>query len=318
MADVLPKPRYYDDDVWGSDTWPLLSHAYTGDLGGARSLLAQDADLIRSQFAYYEPLHYAVRGGHADMVELLLESGANPRAEGWANRMGEDTPLDKALDRERSDLAELLRKAPVKRKRRTETEETWTRTPEQLLVYELELACGRADRKRADAILAEHPEFVNNGFYEAVHHGHLELAVHLLEAGADVKGHMPWACWFTPLMHALRYPQARFELAELLLDNGADATWPNGLGMSTLHIVVLSGTPEAARWLVNRQGDIDFVDSEFCSTPLGWAARWGRPEMAELLLAAGADAEAPADQPWAQPHRWAEKKGHREIAKMLG
>src|SRR5580704_5048921 len=39
---MLPKPFYFDDTIWGADTWPLLSAAYTGDLDAVRQMLVDD------------------------------------------------------------------------------------------------------------------------------------------------------------------------------------------------------------------------------------------------------------------------------------
>ncbi len=97
----LPKPRYFDEEIWGTDTWPILSAAYTGDIETATRLVDAAPEVIRAQFAYYEPLHFAVRGGSADMVKFLLDRGGNPKAEGWAGRLGDDTPIGKAKDREK-------------------------------------------------------------------------------------------------------------------------------------------------------------------------------------------------------------------------
>ena len=80
---MLPKPPYFDANVWGDDTWTLLSASYLGDLETVRELLEQDPEKIQAQFAYYEPIHYAVRGGKVDMVKMLLEYGAHPLSPGW-------------------------------------------------------------------------------------------------------------------------------------------------------------------------------------------------------------------------------------------
>jgi hypothetical protein len=83
---MLPKPRYFDDALWGAGTWPLLSAAYSGELDTVTRMLDQDPRRIQAQFAYYEPLHYAVRGGNAAMVKLLLDRGAHPKTPGWGRK----------------------------------------------------------------------------------------------------------------------------------------------------------------------------------------------------------------------------------------
>ena len=62
--------------------------------------------------------------------------------------------------------------------------------------------------------------------------------------------------------------------------------------------------------------DINAMDEEYRSTPLGWAARHGLVDMVELLLARGADASL-AGEPWATPLEWARRRGHAEIASLL-
>lgn len=313
---LLPKPPYFDEKIWGEDTWPILSGSYTGDLLAVRQLLDKDTSLIQTSFAYYQPLHYAVRGGNMDMVKLLLERGAHPLAPGW-ERLGDETPLAKAIDRERDDMVQVLRAAALNR-----PSYKWPpqkqKTPEEELKYRFMLSCGyHVDRFFVEQTLKEHPEWATSGLYEAVHHNSPEIIELLLNAGGDVNGHMPYACWFTPLMHALRYPQPRFALAELLLEQGVNINSTNGLGMSALHIVVLQGIPDALNWLLDHGADIDQLEPEFCSTPLGWAARWGRTEMAQLLLHRGADPRLPVNNKWSQPESWARKRNNVEITKLL-
>jgi len=86
---MLPKPFYFDDSIWGADTWPLLSAAYTGDLDVVRQMLVDDPARVKAQYAYYEPLHYAVRGGSLPMVEAvagLLTNSDRRRTMGEAAR----------------------------------------------------------------------------------------------------------------------------------------------------------------------------------------------------------------------------------------
>ena len=278
----LPTPRYFDDALWGVDTWPLLSAAYAGDINKVTRMLDEDPARIHSQFAYYEPLHYAVRGGHAAMVKLLLERGAHPLATGWGGRLGDDTPIAKATHRGRQDLVDMLQEAAGRLPAYAMIERP--DSAERRLQYELALVCGRDERARIVETLAARPDLATPiALYEAVHHGQTALARYLIDAGADVNGHMPWACWFTPLMHCLRYSEPRWELAQLLVDRGVPVDSTNGLGMTALHIVVLQGTPEAAQWLLDRGAGVNAVEPEFGLTPRGWAAKYRRPEMMATL-----------------------------------
>jgi ankyrin repeat protein len=75
------------------------------------------------------------------------------------------------------------------------------------------------------------------------------------------------------------------------------------------------GDLEKARLLLDHGADINAVDEEYRSTPLGLAARWGHREMVALLLERGAD-PIKSGASWSTPLAWARKKGHAEIASM--
>jgi ankyrin repeat protein len=62
---------------------------------------------------------------------------------------------------------------------------------------------------------------------------------------------------------------------------------------------------------------LDLRDTVLLSTPLGWACRWGRIELARLFLDRGADPIEAGAEPWAQPRAWAEKMKHREVIDVL-
>ena len=67
---------------------------------------------------------------------------------------------------------------------------------------------------------------------------------------------------------------------------------------------------------IDHGADIDAIDEDDRSTPLGIAAREGQTEIVNLLLRNGADPNA-AGANWATPLAWAERRGHRQIADML-
>jgi ankyrin repeat protein len=79
----------------------------------------------------------------------------------------------------------------------------------------------------------------------------------------------------------------------------------HGVGMSLASILLDAGA------------HTDVRDGFLKSTPLGWACRWGRLELVELLLARGADPIEPEAEPWATPLAWAERRQHAGIASIL-
>ena len=171
--------------------------------------------------------------------------------------------------------------------------------------------------ERDDTPLARARDREQAGLYEAVHQDHPALVRLLLERGAQATTPWRWACWYTPLMHSLRYPIPRYETAQLLLDHGVDPNDTNGMGMTTLHILAAEGTTGAAEWLLDRGADVHARDREFDSTPLAWAARAGREDMIRLLLARGANPVHADDEPWATPGAWARRRGHHHVVALL-
>ena len=106
-------------------------------------------------------------------------------------------------------------------------------------------------------------------------------------------------------------------LARLLLEHGMDPDLPNWQHIRPLHHQAGSGDIEAARLFLEFGADPDAVDEEFRSTPLGWAARCGKREFVQFLLALRGPAEPAAVPAWARAHAWAHRRGHREIAALL-
>ncbi len=87
---------------------PLHSAVALGrSLITTRCLIEAGADVNARQSGGYTALHHASALGHAEMVSLLLESGANPAL----NCEWKKTPADYAQERNYTAVAKLLREA---------------------------------------------------------------------------------------------------------------------------------------------------------------------------------------------------------------
>src|SRR5438128_5542754 len=62
----------------GYDAWALFEACALGDMPKVKTLLAKDRRLVNAQFWYQFPIHLAVFAGHAAIVKLLLDHGADP------------------------------------------------------------------------------------------------------------------------------------------------------------------------------------------------------------------------------------------------
>jgi ankyrin repeat protein len=72
-----------------------------------------------------------------------------------------------------------------------------------------------------------------------------------------------------------------------------------------------------ASMLLDAGARMDVRDGFLKSTPLGWACRWGRTALVELLLARGADPIEPEAERWAAPLAWAKRRQHAAIVSIL-
>ncbi len=72
-----------------------------------------------------------------------------------------------------------------------------------------------------------------------------------------------------------------------------------------------------ATMLLDAGARLDVRDNLLKGTPLGWACRWSRMELVELLLERGADPVEPDAEPWATPRAWAQKMGHDRVLALL-
>lgn len=173
-----------------------------------------------------------------------------------------------------------------------------------------EPASEQREIQRVQTLLAESPDLINapgkNGetlLQAAAGKGQLEVCQFLLDHGAAVNSNQPRA--ISPLHYAAG--NGHKAVVDLLLRRGAKADAETENGVTPLHLAALKGYTLAAKALivagaplnVHTRGDVDWNGEDIqykigagCS-PLDLSIALGYPQVAELLLDAKADPNAP-------------------------
>ena len=251
------------------------------------------------------PLWYAALAGRADITKLLLDRGADPNANVYASGW----PLRNAWVHKHEAVKQLLleRGANI----------------HPYMVAEFH------DIAAAERLLASEPseEVVHELVWSAGDHGCskiVELALpHLGWPAGDPR-------WHWVLIQPIRGAGADtsenagyFGSMAVLLRHGID---PNvkRFGQTALHFTAAHHGPvrdeDRARFasmLLDQGAKWDLRDDLLKSTPLGWACRWGRRKLVELLIERGAPVHEPDAEPWATPEAWAARMKQDAIIATL-
>jgi ankyrin repeat protein len=165
-------------------------------------------------------------------------------------------------------------------------------------------------------LIVEHSQDVNaRGFDEketplhvASRQGHADVAQLLLEHGADADAQDDLKR--TPLLRASE--EGHVKVARLLLEHGTDTEARDDEGWSPLERASFGGHVEVAQVLLEHGADVNAQDGSN-ETPLHFAQV---EEVARLLLKHGADANAPGSG-GQTPLHWASEEGHLGTARAL-
>jgi ankyrin repeat protein len=302
-----------------------------GDHDYVRKALASDSSLANFEdSSHSRPISAAASRNDMELVRLLLDHGANPSLPEGGAPLGE--ALWKAVYQRQTEMAKLLLEHGANPNTAPESSGSAlfqargdSELTRLLLEYgaedktgdlvEFQRMIGDNNLSEVESQLKKQPELIKNQMsYWAegimcgpASGGRFEMLELLIRFGATVPAVSKWGRF---------YYFKHYDVAVFLLKNGMNPNHMNWHHITLLHDMAQSGDIKKAQLLLDYGADINAVDEEYRTTPLGMAARWGQHEMCDLLLERGADPnKSSAD--WATPLEWARKKGHVEIESKL-
>jgi ankyrin repeat protein len=266
----------------------MVAACNSGDEAAVRELLRHTPSLAREAHVRpLAPLHYAVREGHANIVQLLLQHGADAHvvvehlcriplrsvdiaaARGFREVV---TLIDQAIEVQKS---VALAEGPLRRALR-----------------ESDLATIRRELERDPSAVNTTDEDGNTPLHRAAQADDTadtaQFMTFLLDHGAAID--VPNQLGFTPVYvtlfrnHPYTYARPRWDLFELLLARGAPYD---------INLACVKGDIGTVRSLVAANAGAVHFQAPCKKRPLSCAAEFGRRDIVELLLAAGADPNAP-------------------------
>jgi RNA polymerase sigma factor (sigma-70 family) len=303
----------------------LCNAAQAGDLARVKKIVAAQPELARRDLAANnenQAIQFAVRGGHAAVVHVLLEAGADPLKGVYPNREATNA-YTIAKERGADEIVQII-EAWLEQQRGT------TSKGEEIV-----RAAGGGDNAQVSAMLAADPALIDatdrqgqTPLFKAIHNGNIRLVTELLDKGAavdhtDAEGRRPiHHC----LLHSWKVPDAQYKtyavMAGILIARGAQYDHWVASGVGDVAAV------EAMLQQDNQLADVykkrDRYTRDYLN-PLTVAVFQGHVDIVRLLLDQGANPDTPFDMDvagetvpqWGQCLWVAANRNHYEVAQLL-
>lgn len=256
-----------------TEVWNMLSASFDGDLSRVAALLDLSPGLLICQYDYTSPLHLAVREGHNDLVRYFVERGALDPT--YKTHPFLDPLIIVAEDRGFEEITQILQQALVKPELTREWGDTGgidygkdeVQARFQQLVNDNQHAEVETMLKERPELALDETAFWGEGILSmpAKDRDYQMLEI-LMNHGARCPDVSKWGA---------RYYFKHYETAAFLMEKGMNPNHMNWREFTLLHDMANVGDVPKARLLIDYGADVNNVDDEYRSTPLGYAARWG-------------------------------------------
>lgn len=265
-------------------------------------------------FSWGQPLWTAAGESQYEIAELLLKHGADPNSSVYAS----GNPISRAFNNRDDKMKGLLFRYSA----------TLDHTTAGL----------EGETAAAAVALQNDPSLAKDLLWAAGCGGDINIVGMCLR---QLNWELDDSRWFSLLEQPLRLwragPYRKFrdfdrsvypEIFRMILDHGVNPNLIGRFGYRLAHDLAACGVAWGedimtekervtfAEILCDHGADLNVLEELLLSSPLGWAVRWGKYDLARLYLERGADPTL-AGEEWATPLAWAEKKGHTDIADLL-
>ncbi|CAG8385864.1 unnamed protein product [Penicillium salamii] len=281
---------------------PLSLAAEDGFVDIIELLLNNGADVESRDETGRTPLSWAVENGHLNVTELLLENGANTESQDKTGRI----ILSWAVKGGFVDIIELLIKNGTKLESRDQSGRTsfsWAVENRFLDTIQLLLNNG--------AELESRDETGRTPLFRAAENGHLDVMELLFENGANTESQdktgriiLSWAV-----------KGGFVDIIELLIKNGTKLESRDQSGRTSFSWAAEYGFWGSIELLINNGANVESRD-ETGRTPLSWAVKCRDGLNVEIFLEKGANVES-RDESGRTPLSWAVENGPLDTIQLL-